>query len=357
MRLDDHRIAVHSDPTGGSLVLRWPSAVALLSTPEAATVNSLQAELGDTPEAGEVIEALRRHLAADTTTSVAAVVETTGGAWALLRGAVEIHGTATRLAGTAQLAEQQLADPEVPLTLQTTGAVLPPVPDLLDLRAGVVAASAAWVTTNAVAAPPLPPEAETAPAPLPTSFDFVDLRDVADVAHAPALLVASSEASAAAEASVETPVVHGILCSRSHFNNPQAAYCMVCGISMVHLTHNLVPGPRPTLGFMVFDDGSTYTLDRSYLLGREPGEVADRTMVSLAVPDDRQTVSRRHAEVRLDDWNVTVVDLGSTNGSFLWNAALARWDPLTAHQPVSLAPGAIVAVGRRTFVYESVHRV
>ena len=97
-------------------------------------------------------------------------------------------------------------------------------------------------------------------------------------------------------------LVQGILCSRHHFNNPAAAFCMVCGISMVHVTHNLVTGSRPTLGFVVFDNGSTFGLDRSYIVGREPGHPAEPNTDALTIHDDNETLSRRHAEVRLIDW-------------------------------------------------------
>ncbi len=152
-------------------------------------------------------------------------------------------------------------------------------------------------------------------------------------------------------------VVEGILCSRHHFNNPIASYCMVCGISMVHLTHNLVPGPRPTLGFIVFDNGSTYGLDRSYVVGREPGQIGEANVAPLAIHDDNETLSRRHAEIRLVGWDVHIVDLGSTNGTFVWDVSFERWNQIAPNTPVLLSPGDTVALGRRTFVFESVTRL
>ncbi|MEZ5410525.1 MAG: FHA domain-containing protein [Acidimicrobiales bacterium] len=152
-------------------------------------------------------------------------------------------------------------------------------------------------------------------------------------------------------------VVEGILCSRHHFNNPIASYCMVCGISMVHLTHNLVPGPRPTLGFIVFDNGSTYGLDRSYVVGREPGQIGEANVAPLAIHDDNETLSRRHAEIRLVGWDVHIVDLGSTNGTFVWDVSFERWNQIAPNTAVLLSPGDTVALGRRTFVFESVTRL
>ena len=170
-------------------------------------------------------------------------------------------------------------------------------------------------------------------------------------------------AQGAAELAVPTDVfgdgviVQGIVCSRDHFNNPAAAFCMVCGISMVHVTHNLVPGPRPTLGFVVFDDGSTFGLDRNYVVGREPGDVTDPHTAPLTVQDNNETLSRRHAEIRLIEWLVHLVDLNSTNGTFIWDAQYERWNQITPNQAVPLSPGDTVALGRRTFVFESVTRL
>ena len=188
-------------------------------------------------------------------------------------------------------------------------------------------------------APPIqqpPPNAPIAPA----SFDTV------------AAPVESLQVETGSEDSAV--IVNGIMCSRSHFNNPAAAFCMVCGISMVHVTHNLVPGPRPTLGFVVFDDGSTFGLDRSYIVGREPGETGLGNTAPLAIQDNNETLSRRHAEIRLVDWVVHIVDLHSTNGTFIWDLNYQQWNPVNPDVPVPLKPGDTIALGRRTFVYESV---
>ena len=150
--------------------------------------------------------------------------------------------------------------------------------------------------------------------------------------------------------------VEGILCARQHFNNPSSAYCMVCGLSMLHLTNNLVTRARPTLGFIVFDDGSTFGLDRSYLIGREPRPPEDTDAELLILRDNNETLSRTHAELRLDGWTVQLVDLGSTNGTYIWDHSFERWNQLAAGNPVALRSGDTVALGRRTFVFESVSR-
>lgn len=148
--------------------------------------------------------------------------------------------------------------------------------------------------------------------------------------------------------------VKGIVCARGHFNNPNARYCSSCGLSLVHLTHKLVDGERPPLGFLVFDDGSTFTLDRSYRIGREPEGDAD--FVPLIAADAENSLSRSHAEVALDGWDVTLCDLGSTNGTFVWDTERNAWNQVMPNRPVVIAPGSRIAVGHRSFVFESIDR-
>lgn len=205
---------------------------------------------------------------------------------------------------------------------------------------------------------PAPDDAEITLPPEPAG-PAVQQPPASGVAAAPATPTAPGAAELAVPTDVfgDGVIVQGIVCSREHFNNPAAAFCMVCGISMVHVTHNLVPGPRPTLGFVVFDDGSTFGLDRNYVVGREPGDVTDPHTAPLTVQDNNETLSRRHAEIRLIEWLVHIVDLHSTNGTFIWDAQYERWNQITPNQAVPLSPGDTVALGRRTFVFESVTRL
>ncbi|HZI39966.1 MAG TPA: FHA domain-containing protein [Acidimicrobiia bacterium] len=155
--------------------------------------------------------------------------------------------------------------------------------------------------------------------------------------------------------------VLGVRCSRSHFNDPDSRFCAHCGISMVHQTRELSSGPRPPLGFLVFDDGSSYQLDTDYVIGREPGGDAAVTAGRarpLHLDDDQRGVSRVHAEVRLVDWDVQIVDRGSANGTFRWDEATSNWARLTAEHPVVVRPGTQISFGpRRRFVFQSQHEV
>jgi hypothetical protein len=157
----------------------------------------------------------------------------------------------------------------------------------------------------------------------------------------------------------ERKMVQGIMCSRQHFNSPDSAYCSSCGISMVHATHNLVTRERPPLGFLVFDDGSTFTLDDRYVLGREPETdalVQNEEARPIPLEDPQMSVSRVHAEIQLVGWDVQLMDRGSTNGTHLLNDRGDGWDRLAPNEPQVVVPGSRVAVGQRTFVYETPQR-
>ena len=107
----------------------------------------------------------------------------------------------------------------------------------------------------------------------------------------------------------------------------------------------------------MFDDGSTFGLDRSYVIGREPVPPdASSGSEMLILTQNNETLSRTHAELQLVDWTVQLVDLGSTNGTYVWDQTFQRWNQLAPSQPVILASGDTVALGRRTFGFESVSR-
>lgn len=148
----------------------------------------------------------------------------------------------------------------------------------------------------------------------------------------------------------------GHLCSRGHLNDPRSHFCVLCGIRMNERTGVLVIGSRPPLGLLVFDDGATYTVDAEYLVGRMP-ESDDRVRTgglrSIVVEDRSGAVSRVHAEVRVDNWDVVLVDSGSRNGTFVASPGDPAWTPVPPGRSRRLEPGMRVRLGGRTFVFES----
>jgi hypothetical protein len=151
---------------------------------------------------------------------------------------------------------------------------------------------------------------------------------------------------------VEPVLVDGAICARGHFNAPEAMYCRECGLGMQDVSRPMLRQPRPPLGILLVDDGRGFTLDRDYVIGREPvldGEVAAGRATPLRIADPKGTVSRLHLRVSLIGWQVEVRDLGSANGSVLHRqGGQHRLAPLDA---AVLDPGARVGVGRRTVQY------
>ena len=156
----------------------------------------------------------------------------------------------------------------------------------------------------------------------------------------------------------DAPIIQGVYCKNGHFDDPEALFCAVCGISMNQQTLVPRPGTRPPLGVLLLDDGSVFQLDRDYIVGREPGldaTVASGRSRALRIADDSGIVSRVHAKVQLDGWRVLVQDLGSANGTRVRLPKQPADTMLQPHVPIVLATGSQVDLGGRGFRYES-HR-
>ena len=153
--------------------------------------------------------------------------------------------------------------------------------------------------------------------------------------------------------------VKGLVCARGHFNDPRTRFCATCGIAMHQTSFILTEDIRPPLGVLVMSDGAYHTLVTSLVFGRDPDddpEVREGRAQGVTLIDPGNTISRIHAEIRAVDWDVNIVDHGSTNGTFVWSAERQQWDRLTPNQAVPLAPGSHVAFGRLTATYESSNR-
>jgi hypothetical protein len=112
----------------------------------------------------------------------------------------------------------------------------------------------------------------------------------------------------------------------------------------------------PSSGVLLAEDGSSYRLDGNYVVGSEPD--ADDAVrwggarsLRLAGPGDR--VAPVHAEIRVIEGSVQVVDRGSGAGSFVLPQGEQQWSPLTPGQPHNLAPDSHLAFGQRVFLFVS----
>lgn len=108
------------------------------------------------------------------------------------------------------------------------------------------------------------------------------------------------------------------------------------------------------LGQLRLSDGSTVAVDRNVVIGRAPeapSEASEFDYRLVELPESATRVSRTHCEVRVEGWHALVVDLGSTNGTFLDGTGDgARLEP---NQPQVMKPGTTVNLGEDvTFVFE-----
>jgi pSer/pThr/pTyr-binding forkhead associated (FHA) protein len=122
-------------------------------------------------------------------------------------------------------------------------------------------------------------------------------------------------------------------------------------------TKVIAEGERPPLGFLVLDDGTTLVLAADLVIGREPqNSPSVRTGASpVRLSDTAGRLSRAHAEIRLIEWDVAVVDLNSKNGTFVKPPGHDQWLRLAPRQPHVLVAGAEVQLGGRTITFESAH--
>jgi hypothetical protein len=156
-----------------------------------------------------------------------------------------------------------------------------------------------------------------------------------------------------AESAATGPIVVAARCTNGHLSPAHAGVCRVC--------HQPLPSqppfeiPRPPLGVLRLSSGETITLDRGVIMGRNPRLPSDYSGEQphlVQLNDPNRDVSGVHLEVRLDQWNVLVRDLGSTNGT---EVHLPGRGPiaLRPHDPVAIEPGTkVVLAGVLDFVFE-----
>ena len=140
------------------------------------------------------------------------------------------------------------------------------------------------------------------------------------------------------------PQVLAVLCEKGHPNPTHASSCRICSSP---LSSSSVTVPRPDLGRIVLSTGEEVALDQDIIIGRRPRSTpsAGRAPARLViVPSPSKEISRSHCELRIDDWDVRVRDLGSNNGTYLTRPGQApvRLDGSVA---MALKPGDVVELG------------
>ena len=249
------------------------------------------------------------------------------------------RGTSPGGGAAVLLAAGDAGPPAAPPPAAAPGAPPPPAPATPSPPAPATPSPPAPATPSPLG-PPVP---DAGPAPAPT-FEQVDL-GAAPPGRGP-LPIGSGGGKVTSPGPV---TVKGVVCGRGHFNNPVAVVCATCGAPMSQASRILQDGPRPPLGTLVLDDGTTFGLDSDYVVGSAPeadagGGQAARPVV---VRDPTGQVAPLHAEVRLAGWDVLLVARAPT---FVLAPGTRQWTPAPPDQPSPLPVGARVAVGQRTFV-------
>ena len=116
-------------------------------------------------------------------------------------------------------------------------------------------------------------------------------------------------------------------------------------------TPGSVPPPAWTI---VFEDGRHESVDAVLVLGRNPNVSGPG---SRAVALDCDLVSANHLELREQDGNLLLTDLGSRNRTFVLTTGDAQFVPIEAHRAHRIDDASVVQLGRQRFTVERPHDV
>ncbi|MFV0426171.1 MAG: RDD family protein [Beutenbergiaceae bacterium] len=113
--------------------------------------------------------------------------------------------------------------------------------------------------------------------------------------------------------------------------------------TLVDSTRMRSPHDPVKLARLTFPDGFVVHVTDTTVLGRRPDGPAEEGEV-VQVPDASRSMSRAHAQLRLVDSVVYLMDLGSMNGTSLWLGEV-QIDRLRPHQEVVVPAGAVIRFG------------
>ena len=169
-------------------------------------------------------------------------------------------------------------------------------------------------------------------------------RELREYARQIAMEPAQDTSCVQATSAAVGPQVLAVLCEKGHPNPTHASSCRICSSP---LSSSSVTVPRPDLGRIILSTGEEVALDQDIIIGRRPRSTptAGRAPARLAiVPSPGKKISRSHCELRIDDWDVRLHDLGSQNGTLLMRPGQApvRLDGSVA---MVLKPGDVVELG------------
>ena len=117
-----------------------------------------------------------------------------------------------------------------------------------------------------------------------------------------------------ANADSDGPEVLAINCVNGHPNPVHASSCRICGGA---LNGKIVHVKRPSLGTLVASTGGSVTLDADVIVGRLPKAAPGTGVHLMAVASPTKSISKSHCRINIDDWELNLEDLNSTNGTYL----------------------------------------
>lgn len=358
-------------PGGGIALARGEVLAVILDPEQHAAGTSALLDLARAHDGEELIRAaalLAMH--EEDLPAFGFVVGPLASATVLLHGDIGFHAvvdgmdTGGRGAGAHEWVERTLPGPAEWIGIGTAPQDLPTT-RWWDLQDGSAPASTAWLLGAGEPAAGSPPhEAITPPSPAaPPEVALVDFGGESTVHPRAPLPPAQAPpvAEPATDVADDEPevIVRGVRCPDDHHNNPRASYCSLCGRRMgVSRSLILVDGPRPPLGVLIVDDGVTIQVRGDMVLGRSPAEherVVAGSARAITIEDSTKSVSRVHAALSLDEWDVLIDDLGSSNGTFLWDEAGAAWERLEPGKPRMLDGRQRIRLGDRELLFAPHH--
>ncbi|MCB0963084.1 MAG: FHA domain-containing protein [Acidimicrobiales bacterium] len=197
----------------------------------------------------------------------------------------------------------------------------------------------------------LPPPPDTAPMgspPIepPTTVPMAESGGDDDALEEATITVAALRAAREAAATTDpTSTVAALRCPAGHPNPTHADSCRSCGQTIADRTPQTIA--RPTLGRLRLPDGTFAPLDRHLLVGRSPATdiaVRDEPTGTVRLADPDKVLSRTHAAIVLDGWQVLVVDRDSMNHTYV---QIPGRDPfqLRPGEPCPVPPGTAIRLG------------
>ncbi|QIX25407.1 FHA domain-containing protein [Nocardioides sp. JQ2195] len=330
--------------------LAWPFGVALLDgAVDLETANRLWQRVRDVRELGDFLTGLSEALGTgllDLPEFTVAVGAPGGSLHLAARGRFVATATApgepVAACGNGVLtwAERRVRQ-AAGVVLTRDGDASPTVPGRM-LDAGVVPASAMrWAADGAAVPSPAGRPGAGFISAAPGSPGFV--RSAPSVEHDGHTVarVPGSASSPPLVAPGHTRDLLAVRCPAGHANPPQRPTCRVCAAT---LSAAPVRVPRPVMGRVIATSGESLDLTGPVVVGRAPrasrftGSEEPRLM---RLPHSH--ISSSHLALHIEDWNVLVVDLGSTNGTFLRRSG-QRLIRLSDTSQI-LVPGDVVDLG------------